>query len=200
MAESPPLHLASASPRRRDVLRSLGLEFSYGGEDLDEARGDREPAGDMVLRLAGEKAASAAARYHDRAILGADTAVVLDDTVFGKPGSRDEALDMLARLSGRTHEVMTGVAVAFDGGLSNRLCVTEVRFREIGRAEALAYWDSGEARDKAGGYAIQGLGGVFAETLRGSYSGVVGLPAFETAALLAAVGIDVLSPRAGDEP
>lgn len=197
MAESPPLHLASASPRRREVLHSLGLAFSYGGEDLDEARGAGEPAGEMVVRLAREKAASAAQRYPGRAILGADTAVVLDELVFGKPASRDEALDMLARLSGRAHEVMTGVAVAFDGGISSRLCVTEVRFRKIARAEARAYWNSGEARGKAGAYAIQGLGGVFAAGLSGSYSGVVGLPVFETAALLAAVGINVLAPRGG---
>lgn len=187
----PPLHLASASPRRRDLLRSLGLEFSWAGEDLDESRRDGEAAADYVSRLAREKAAAARARRPECAILGSDTTVVQDGRVFGKPGSRAEGLAMLAALSGRTHEVLTGVALLF--GERERVIVVEscVRFREIGADEAAAYWASGEPRDKAGGYAIQGLGGVFVSRLEGSCSGVVGLPVCETATLLREIGIEV---------
>lgn len=190
---APALHLASASPRRRDALASLGLAFTQGGEDLDETPRAGESAREMVVRLAAEKAQAAAARCTDRAILGADTVVVLDEAVFGKPGSRDDALAMLERLSGRTHQVMSGVALLFEGRSSSRLSVTDVRFRRIARDEAEAYWASGEPADKAGAYAIQGLGGIFVEALDGSYSGVVGLPVFETAALLEDIGIDVLA-------
>ena len=194
---TPALHLASASQRRRDILRALGLTFSYGGEQLDEARHAGEGAADMVVRLAAEKAAAASRHKPQCVVLGADTAVVLDGEVFGKPASRDEALDMLGRLAGRRHEVLTGVAVLADGRPHTALSTTSVRFRAISRAEAIAYWDSGEARDKAGAYAIQGRAGVFAAELDGSYSGVVGLPVFETAELLAAAGIDVLARQRG---
>jgi septum formation protein len=193
----PPLHLASGSPRRRELLRSLGLEFSYGGEDIDERQRSGEAAADMVLRLADEKAAAAEACKPGYAVLGADTAVVLDERVFGKPATRDEALAMLLALSGRTHRVMTGVALRLDGHMHTALSVSSVRFRELSDAEARAYWRSGEADDKAGAYALQGLAAVFAEELRGSYSGVVGLPVFETAALLRDAGIDVLRRTCG---
>ncbi len=145
----------------------------------------------MVLRLAREKA-RAGAPAAAAVVIGADTAVVLGDEIFGKPLDEADALGMLARLSGRTHEVMTGVAV-WDGE-QMRACLsrTEVQFREIRPDEALAYWQSGEPADKAGAYAIQGLGGVFVESIAGSYSGVVGLPVYETTALLREAGISVL--------
>jgi len=188
----PPLHLASASPRRREILEGLGLAFSYAGEDVDETPAADERPDAYVRRLALAKARSAAATRPDRATLGADTAVVLDNRILGKPGSRDEALGMLAALSGRTHEVLTGVALVYRGRERAAVSASRVSFRDIGRDEAVAYWQSGEPRDKAGAYAIQGLGAVFVRELRGSHSGVVGLPVYETARLLATVDIEVL--------
>jgi septum formation protein len=122
-------------------------------------------------------------------VLGADTAVVLDGEMLGKPRDRDSALAMLARLSGRTHRVLTAVALVGVHGQSLALSTSEVQFRELARDECARYWDSGEPRDKAGAYAIQGLGAVFVSGLRGSYSGVMGLPLYETAGLLAAAGV-----------
>ena len=185
------LHLASASPRRAEILDSLGISYSVGGVDLDERQLPGESPDQMVLRLASEKAA-AARLTHSLPVLAADTAVVVDDAVFGKPRDQDDALAMLARLSGRSHQVMTGIAMVWDAGEATVLSVNEVSFRQIGPDEALAYWQSGEPRGKAGAYAIQGLGGVFVEGIRGSYTGVVGLPVFETAELLAVAGIEVL--------
>jgi septum formation protein len=150
----------------------------------------------MVLRLAMEKAAAARVQ-HSVAVLAADTAVVADSVVFGKPTGRDDAMAMLRALSGRTHQVMTGVALVWDGGERTALSVSDVTFRDIGPDEARAYWQSGEPCDKAGAYAIQGLGGVFVAALRGSFSGVVGLPVFETAALLADAKIDVMKSASG---
>jgi septum formation protein len=194
---TPSLHLASASPRRAEILDALGVTYSVGGVDIDEQQLAAEPPDEMVLRLASEKAA-AARLTTSLPVLAADTVVVVDDAVYGKPQDQDDALAMLASLSGRSHQVMTGVAIAWDDGQQTVLSVNEVRFREIGSDEALAYWQSGEPRGKAGAYAIQGLGGVFVENVQGSYSGVVGLPVFETAVLLATAGIDVIK-RAGME-
>jgi len=186
-----PLHLASSSPRRREILAALGLSFTAAGVDIDEQRLGGEAPEAMVVRLAVAKAQAAVA---DKAqiVLGADTAVVLCDTVFGKPEGENNALDMLAQLSGRRHKVMTGVAILAGSRLQTALSVTEVRFREIRPDEARAYWQSGEPRDKAGAYAIQGRGGAFVECIAGSYSGVVGLPTFETAELLRNAGLDVV--------
>lgn len=190
------LHLASASPRRREILEALGLVFTFAGVDLDETPRRGEAADAMVLRLATEKALAAAGEGDDRVILGADTVVILGDRILGKPRSADDALQMLAELSGRTHDVLTGVALCHGGRVDTAISRSSVRFREIPGDEAARYWQSGEPRDKAGAYAIQGLGGVFVESLRGSYSGVVGLPVFETAQLLRDAGIEIL-PRSG---
>ncbi|TLY77380.1 MAG: septum formation protein Maf, partial [Gammaproteobacteria bacterium] len=122
-------------------------------------------------------------------VLAADTSVVLDDLIYGKPRDRAEGIAMLGRLSGRTHEVFTAVALADERGVALRLSASAVRFRKISLAEGAAYWDTGEPRDKAGGYAIQGYGAVFVESLTGSYSGVMGLPLLETAELLRAAGV-----------
>lgn len=184
------LHLASQSPRRQEILAALGLEFSAAGVDVEERRLGSEPPDVMVLRLAKAKA-EAAEVDAGMIVIGADTAVVLGDEVFGKPTGRDEAMTMLTALSGKTHQVMTGVAVRSGAGLQAALSTTEVRFREISPDEALAYWQSGEPRDKAGAYAIQGKGGVFVAAIAGSYSGVVGLPVFETAGLLREAGLDI---------
>jgi septum formation protein len=145
----------------------------------------------MVLRLACEKA-RAGAPAEPAIVIGADTAVVLGAEIFGKPAGEADALDMLARLSGQTHQVVTGVAVWDGRAMRSAISCTDVQFREIRPDEALAYWQSGEPADKAGAYAIQGLGGVFVEALSGSYSGVVGLPVYETMALLREAGISVL--------
>ena len=187
----PTLHLASSSPRRREILAALGLKFSVGGLDIDEQRLAGEPPEAMVLRLA-EAKASAVGIENSRFVLGADTAVVLGGDIFGKPQDRDDALETLGRLSGRTHRVLTGVALYSEQEPRTALSVTEVRFREISPDEALAYWQSGEPCDKAGAYAIQGRGGVFVEAISGSYSGVVGLPVFETVQLLRDAGLRVL--------
>ena len=187
---APRLHLASQSPRRQEILAALGLEFSAAGVDVEERRLGQEAPDVMVVRLARAKAEAADVRA-GTIVIGADTDVVLGDEVFSKPSGRDEALAMLAGLSGRTHRVMTGVAVRSDTGLQASLSTTEVRVREISPDEALAYWQSGEPRDKAGAYAIQGRGGVFVGAISGSYSGVVGLPVFETARLLRDAGLDI---------
>jgi septum formation protein len=145
----------------------------------------------MVLRLAVDKA-MAGAPGGDVIVVAADTLVVLDDEIFGKPRDQEDALDMLLRLSGRTHQVLTGIAVWADEKMRKALSATDVHFREISPDEALAYWQSGEPCDKAGAYAIQGRGGVFVEAISGSYSGVVGLPVFETVKLLQQAGLRVL--------
>lgn len=189
----PDLHLASSSARRREILTNLGVSFSYAGVDIDESRSSGEPVADMVLRLALEKAQ--AANVDALPVLGADTIVTLDDQVFGKPASQDDALTMLQALSGSSHQVLTGVACISGDTVTTAVSTTEVRFRDIDPDEALAYWQSGEPQGKAGSYAIQGLGGIFVESLNGSYSGVVGLPVYETAALLQGVGIAVLEAR-----
>ncbi len=191
------LHLASASPRRAELLRNLGLEFTVGGVHIDEIRQPGESPYDMVLRLAIEKATEAITDAD--IVIGSDTAVVLGDEVFGKPVDQEHCLRMLAALSGRCHQVMTAVAVKFDGTVGTAVSTTNVRFREFGRDEALAYWQSGEPCDKAGAYGIQGLGGVFVEAIEGSYSGVVGLPVYETAMLLADAGLPILDTQVADD-
>jgi len=193
----PTLHLASGSPRRREILEAMGLRFTYAGVDVDEARLGGELATDMALRLAAAKAAAAG---RPGVVIGADTIVVLGDQVFGKPATREDALRMLAELSGRTHEVLTAVAVQVDGRSRAALSRTRVRFRNLGPDEAARYWHSGEPADKAGAYAVQGLGGIFVAEIQGSYSGVVGLPVYETAALLEDAGIDILPPLFDGKP
>jgi septum formation protein len=191
---APILHLASSSPRRREILAALGVPITHGGTDIDEARQAGESVDKMAVRLARDKALAATAELP---VLGADTIVVLGDRVFGKPASENDAIDMLTSLSGRSHRVLTGVAVQCGDNVWTELSDTTVRFRDIGPDEARTYWQSGEPAGKAGAYAIQGLGGIFVEAVEGSYSGVVGLPVYETAALLRKAGIDVLSGASG---
>ena len=195
----PVIHLASASARRREILTALNLPFSYAGVDIDESPHANENAAELVLRLAVAKAQAAGRQPEAVPVLGADTVVALGGRVFGKPQSEREALEMLACLSGRTHEVLTGVALVAGGDPRTTLSRTEVQFRDIDPDEARVYWQSGEPAGKAGAYAVQGLAGVFVRSLRGSYSGVVGLPVFETAALLKTVGLDVLAFSAAVE-
>ena len=194
----PLLHLASSSPRRREILKALQLDFTVEAVEVDESRAANETPEQMVLRLAVAKA-NAATVDASRYVIGSDTVVTLGDDVLGKPRDRDQAIAMLLRLSGRGHRVLTGVALRAPDGVQTALSVTDVYFREISRDEALAYWQSGEPRDKAGAYGIQGLGGAFVETIQGSYSGVVGLPVFETTRLLQNAGIDLLVKQADDD-
>ncbi len=194
----PGLILASASPRRQAILRALGIAVELRPADIDETRQPGETPGAMVCRLAAAKAAAVGARARGP-VLAADTAVAIDDEVFGKPLGEEHALEMLARLSGRTHEVYSGVALCVQGHVSSALSRTAVTFREIERCEAQSYWRTGEPAGKAGAYAIQGFGALFVASIIGSYSGVVGLPVFETAGLLRAAGIDLL-PGAKSPP
>jgi len=194
VSKPPTLHLASTSPRRREILAGLGLDFDVVPVDVDESLRDGESPAEMVLRLAAAKAQAAEIDAGGLA-LGSDTAVVVDDHVLGKPLDEEDCLRMLDLLSGRVHQVLTGVALWGPRGPATALSETDVYFREISRDEARAYWQSGEPQDKAGAYAIQGLGGAFVERIEGSYSGVVGLPVFETIGLLREAGIDVLIRR-----
>lgn len=185
----PLLCLASASPRRGELLHQIGVPHIVAGADIDEAMRPGESPRDYVARLARDKALAIRRGGQQLPVLAADTTVVVDGTVFGKPRDREQAIHMLGTLSGRAHEVLTAVVLADARGVAERLSSSSVRFRKIRPAECAAYWGTGEPRDKAGGYAIQGLGAVFIETLSGSYSGVMGLPLFETAQLLQAAGI-----------
>jgi septum formation protein len=162
--------------------------------DVDETPLAGEAAREMVVRLAIVKAEAVAASPDD-IVIAADTAVVVDKHILGKPADQDDCLAMLGALAGRCHKVLTGVALRRAGVTRTAISETDVYFREISRDEALAYWQSGEPRDKAGAYAIQGAGGVFVERIEGSYSGVVGLPVFETAALLKEAGFDLVTRR-----
>ena len=188
------LVLASASPRRAELLTQLGLAFTVRALDIDETQRPGETVEEMVRRLALTKA-EAAARGEPLPVLGADTAVVIEDVLLGKPADRVEGLRMLSLLSGRPHEVLTAVAVVRGSRSEVRLSRSRVTFREITRDEAEAYWTTHEPRDKAGGYGIQGIGGIFAERIEGSYSGIVGLPLAETEALLQAFGVDTWQYR-----
>lgn len=187
----PRLVLASASPRRHELLSAIGVDFDVEIADIDESPRRGESPADMVLRLAAGKATAIAVEA-DGVVIGADTTVVIGTHIFGKPRDEADAINMLRRLSGQTHNVLTGVAVATRGRVSTALSSTQVRFREIDPDEARRYWQTGEPRGKAGAYAIQGRGGLFVTEINGSYSGVVGLPVFETAELLREAGIEVL--------
>ena len=198
MSAQPTLLLASSSPRRREILSALGLQFEVQETAVDESVLPEETPEQMVLRLAAAKANAAEAGSGDF-VIGADTAVVLDGSMLGKPVDRADAIEMLLRLSGRRHCVLTGVALRGPRGVRSALSRTEVSFREISRDEALAYWQSGEPGDKAGAYGIQGLGGMFVENVAGSYSGVVGLPVFETTELLRHAGFDLLKKHHADD-
>ena len=186
------LHLASASPRRRELLAQIGVPFVTLIASIDETALPGEPAERYVERLAREKALAGLAALSDPAdavVLGADTAVVLDGRILGKPADRAECLATLAALSGREHQVLTAVALASAQRIESRVVASRVRFRPLRAGEAEAYWATGEPCDKAGSYGIQGLAAVFVSQLEGSYSAVVGLPLCEPAQLLGEFGI-----------
>jgi septum formation protein len=188
-SRSPVICLASVSPRRRELLEQIGVPHIVVGAHIDETAHAGESPRDYVLRMARQKALAIRERGETLPVLAADTTVVLDDVIYGKPRDRADGIAMLGRLSGRTHEVLTAVAVSDSRGVALRLSESLVRFRELTPQECSDYWETGEPCDKAGGYAIQGAAAVFVESLRGSYSGVMGLPLFETAELLRASGV-----------
>jgi septum formation protein len=185
------LHLASQSPRRRDLLARLGLAFGVLDIDLHEQPQTDERPEDYVRRVAREKAGAGLLQVvgvPDALVLGADTEVILDGEVFGKPRDAADAAAMLRRLSGRTHRVLSAVSLVSAGREMQALSESDVTFAELDDATIAAYVASGEPDGKAGGYAIQGAAQAFIPRLSGSYSGVMGLPLFETAALLRAFG------------
>jgi len=203
------LYLASRSPRRRDLLKQIGVKFEPlmlrltlpRGADVDEVRQPGETPGAYVERIAQEKARAAARAVALRSLFGkpvitADTVVVVDDDTLDKPGNAVRAAEFLRRLSGRTHEVRTCVVVATGSGNALRLLtqtsVSQVTFSALTDAQIAQYCATNEGFDKAGGYAIQGLAAVFVQRLEGSYSGVMGLPLYETAQLLRQAGVPVL--------
>jgi septum formation protein len=191
------LYLASGSPRRRELLAQIGVPFIQVAASIDETPLAGEAADAYVQRLAsGKAAAGLLAAPAGAVVLGADTAVILDGCILGKPMDEQDASRMLAALSGRQHQVLTAVAVGTPGRVEVCCVSSQVRFRHLGASEIQAYWASGEPVDKAGSYAIQGLGAVFVEAIEGSYSAVVGLPLCETAALLARFGIACWQPGA----
>ena len=192
-SSTPVLCLASASPRRRELLWQIGVPHLVQPADLDERCAQHESPADYVARLALAKAKAVHAARQGitpaLAVLGADTTVSIDGLILGKPADLPQLRDMLGRLSGREHEVWSAVALVGACEPLCRLSCTRVRFRPLHSAEIERYWQSGEPCDKAGGYAIQGLGAVFVERIEGSFSGVVGLPLAETAAMLVAAGV-----------
>lgn len=194
----PLLYLASGSPRRREILESLGYAVERLPVKIDETPEPGEAAQDYVLRMAVEKNAVAVnawyAGHADRPpypVLAADTAVALDNRILGKPESPQHAEAMLRLLSGTVHQVLSAVCVCFRGEIRHIVQISDVRFKTLSDAEIRTYTDSGEPLDKAGAYGIQGTGGVFVQDLRGSFTGVMGLPVFETAKLLADAGYAV---------
>lgn len=193
---APLVYLASASPRRRELLHQLGIAHRVLVPDVNEAPLPRETPEQQVRRLARIKAEVGAMRVLERGlaplpVLAADTVVVLGRRVLGKPADAQEAAAWLARLSGRRHRVLTAVAVMFRGKLQLALSETQVVFRRLTPAEIEAYVASGEPLDKAGAYGIQGRAAAFVRRIEGSYTGVMGLPLFETARLLQKVGIRI---------
>lgn len=200
MTTIPLVHLASASPRRSELLQQLGVAHRVRPMAVDESVHSGEAPADYVRRLSIAKAQALQPALGPAELsLGADTCVALGDDVFGKPTDEADCVRILMRLSGTTHCVHTAVTVCRGARVRTALSTSEVEFRPLTAAECAAYWRSGEPRDKAGGYAIQGRAALFIRQIRGSYTGIVGLPLFETAQLLAEAGIDALALLAGGD-
>ena len=189
----PVVRLASASPRRRQLLDLIGVPHVVTPADIDETPHASEGADEYVMRLAREKAEAIWALHQDLPVLAADTTVVVDQEILGKPESEADAAAMLGKLSGREHLVHTGVALRTGPSVKVGISTTQVWFESLTPAQIHAYWASGEPQGKAGAYAIQGLGAVFVSNIAGSYTGVMGLPLFETAQMLRHAGIPVWS-------
>jgi len=190
---SPRFYLASASPRRRELLTQIGVTFELAPVDIDETPLANEGARAYVERLAQEKATAAFARidHPDAVVLGSDTSVIIDDEILTKPADAADDKRMLQRLSGNRHQVFTAVAVLSQNRQQQVCVATDVDFRTLSDAEIERYIATGEPMDKAGSYGIQGKGAILVEKISGSYSNVVGLPLTETAALLTNFNIQV---------
>jgi septum formation protein len=184
----PPIVLASQSPRRSELIGRLGLEFAVEPADIDESYRDGETPPAHAERLAREKAEKVAATHPHALVVGSDTIVVIDGDVLGKPKDREQAVEMLMRLSGRDHEVCTGIAVAMDGRVESGLERVRVRFRALDRGACEAYVATGEPMDKAGAYGIQGFGSAIVEGIEGDYFAVMGLPVVRMLALIERFG------------
>jgi septum formation protein len=182
--------LASHSPRRRELLTALGIVFEVIGADVDESARAGESVEEHVLRLAGQKAWAVSSSHPDAVVLGADTVVVVDKTVLGKPADQKDAARMLGMLSGRTHEVLTGIAVIVPScqDAYAQVVRTAVTIRGLDPMEIAAYVATGEPMDKAGAYAVQGMASAFITRIEGSYPNVVGLPTAEVVGLLLTLG------------
>jgi septum formation protein len=181
------IYLASASPRRGELLRQIGVAHEARPVDVDESPRAGEAPAHYALRLAQEKARALWEQVPDaerRPVLAADTTVALGEEILGKPAGRADAIMMLERLSGREHQVHTAIALLHAGGADSRVSTSSVTFRLLSPAEIEWYWQTGEPADKAGAYAVQGKAAIFIRHLAGSYSGVMGLPLFETWELL----------------
>ncbi|MCB5186359.1 Maf family nucleotide pyrophosphatase [Methylobacillus gramineus] len=191
------IYLASRSPRRAELLLQIGLEARILPSDIDESVYNDEAASDYVQRLAAEKAAAGASTLLelDLPVLAADTTVCVDGRILGKPEHDEDACAMLTLMSGRWHEVYTAIAVLSPLGLALALSTTRVQMASLSERVIADYVATGEPRDKAGAYGIQGLGGTLIEKIEGSYSGVMGLPLFETATLLRNAGIAIPAMR-----
>jgi septum formation protein len=189
---SPLIILASGSPRRHELLLQLGVEHDILAVDIDESCLTEESPEACVERLALEKARTAHDLARQALVIGSDTMVIAEGKILGKPRDRADGLQMLECLSNRAHEVLTAVAVTGEGRELSCVQRSKVVFRQLSSAEIVAYWQSGEPRDKAGGYAVQGIAAQFIERIEGSYSGVMGLPLYETAQLLKEFGINPL--------
>lgn len=190
------LYLASGSPRRRELLQQIGVPFEVVKVTVDESPLAGEDPFDYVLRLAAAKALAGVTWLVQQGVraplvLGSDTTGVLHGEILGKPRNRDDAIAMLQRMGGHTHQVITGIALAGEAGVQVAHSVTDVTFRPISEREAEAYWITGEPADKAGAYGIQGFGAIFVARIEGSYTGVVGLPLFETSELLRQAGVAI---------
>ena len=182
------LILASQSPRRAELLARLGLTFEIMPADIDESQRDDETPPAFAERLAREKAQAIASRHPTATVIGSDTIVVIDELVLGKPRDHDDAVDMLMRLSGREHEVFTGVAVVAEGASHSAVERVQVRFKQLSRSECEQYVATGEPMDKAGAYGIQGFGSANVASIDGDYFAVMGLPIVRTLDLLAKAG------------
>lgn len=185
--------LASASPRRSELLKQIGIRHTVCAVDIDETPHIDELPMQYVERMASEKSARCQTQFQtDKPILAADTTVVFQGQIMGKPENLEHAIHMLTQLSGKTHQVLTAVSLRCKEH-AQVVSISEVSFKILNQSEILAYWQTGEPLDKAGAYGIQGLGSIFVKSITGSYSGVMGLPLFETAQLLAQQGISIIA-------
>ncbi len=185
--------LASGSPRRRALLHDLGLTFEVYKPDVDESHSPDENPEDLCARLSCLKAESGARKFPDAVVIAADTIVVIDGRILGKPVNREEACMMLTTLQGREHEVLTGLSVCLNGRVLTHVEHTRVKFRALTDAEIGAYVATGECDDKAGAYAVQGKGSLLIEGLHGDYFNVVGLPVCRLGMMLHEFGINILA-------